>query len=180
MNIESRRAILCREPLTKSGYWRERYIALGLGIAFADFFHNLLDQKVAKRHPGQPRVAVADRIEHHRIEVFQICGLRGFVYERRDSRGNTRGEGHFNKYERIIRHCGMEKGKAHAVLSESRAQIVPALNGVHRFVLNDALQHRCRRVPVNHAQLQKAAVKPGNELVLEVGIDPFQLRMVRQ
>ena len=72
----------------------------------------------------------------------------------------------------------MEKGEAQSVLTKPRTQIVPTLNRMHRFVVDDALKYSRGRVPVNGTQLQKAAIKPGHELVLEVGIDSFEFRVL--
>ena len=60
----------------------------------------------------------------------------------------------------------MEEGEAAPVGGiEAAAQVVPALDLVHRLVGDDLLQDRRRRLPVDAAQHQEAAVEPGLQQV---------------
>ncbi len=74
----------------------------------------------------------------------------------------------------------MEECEAAAVGRKTPPQIIPALDLMHRLVGNQLFQHRRRRLPVDPPQLEKAAVEPGGEEMLEIGIEQLQLRLVVQ
>ena len=74
----------------------------------------------------------------------------------------------------------MEERKAAPVGGiEAAAQIVPALDLVHRLVGDDLLQDRRRRLPVDAAQHQEAAVEPRRQQMHQVAIDRSQRRFAR-
>ena len=52
MNVDLMIVLMRGKPLCKSGYGRQRDVALGVGITFADFFDHLFDQEVTKRDAG--------------------------------------------------------------------------------------------------------------------------------
>ena len=74
----------------------------------------------------------------------------------------------------------MEEGEAAAVGRKAAPQIVPALDLVHRLIGDQLLQHRGRRLPVDPPQFEKAAVEPGGEQMLEVGVEQLQFRLGAQ
>src|SRR6267143_4690573 len=74
----------------------------------------------------------------------------------------------------------MEKRVAAAVGLEPAAQVVPALNLVHGFVLDQLLQDQGGSTPVDALQDQEAAVEPGAEQVGEIGLDACPMRMLGQ
>jgi hypothetical protein len=51
---------------------------------------------------------------------------------------------------------------------------------VHRLIGDQLLQHRRRRLPIDPPQLEKAAVEPRGEQMLQVGIEQLQFRLVAQ
>ena len=118
-------------------------------------------------------MAVADGVEHYRIQISLILGLSGLFNQRSNRLRYARCNCHFNKNQWVVGHRWMEESKTHAVLSQPRAQIVPALNRVNRFVLDDPLQHGGRGVPIDDSQLEEPSIEPGNELVLQVRVDGF-------
>ena len=81
--------------------------------------------------------------------------------------------------ERLVDERGMEEGKAAPVRGiEAAAQVVPALDLVHGLVADDLLQDGRRRVPIDAAQDQEAAVEPGVEQAAQVGIDGGERRIL--
>ena len=66
----------------------------------------------------------------------------------------------------------MEEGEAAAVVGiEPPAQVVPALDLVHRLVGDDLVEDGGGRVPVDAAQHQEAAVEPGGQQVAQVAVE---------
>ena len=51
---------------------------------------------------------------------------------------------------------------------------------MHGFVADDFFEHDGRRVPVDRAQLQEAAVEPRIKQVFEIGINLAELRVLAQ
>ena len=72
----------------------------------------------------------------------------------------------------------MEDGKATAVCFQPLAEVVPALNLVHRLVKNDLLEQVSGRAPVHAHDLQEAGIEPGRKQVAEVPIDRVELALV--
>ena len=63
---------------------------------------------------------------------------------------------------------------------DAPAQIVPAVDRVHRLVADDFLQCGRRHRPVDTPQHQETAVEPGRQKVLEIAVDRFEIGMVAQ
>ena len=72
----------------------------------------------------------------------------------------------------------MEEGKAAPVAGiEAAAQVVPALDLVHGLVVDDLLQDGRRRLPVDAAQHQEAAVEPRRQQMHQVAVDGGERRI---
>ena len=70
----------------------------------------------------------------------------------------------------------MEEAVAAAVGFQAPAQIVPALDLVHRLILDQFLQDDGRSAPVDAAQHQKTAIEPGGKKMREIGRNRLQTR----
>ena len=62
----------------------------------------------------------------------------------------------------------MKERKATPIRLQATAQVIPAVDGMHGFVLNDLFQQMRGRAPVNAAHLQKTGVEPRREQVQQV------------
>ena len=69
----------------------------------------------------------------------------------------------------------MEERVTATIGFKAAPQVAPALDLVHRLILNQPLEHQRRRPPVDASQHEEPTVEPGSEEVHEVGIDasPF-------
>ena len=72
----------------------------------------------------------------------------------------------------------MEERIATAIRFETTPQVAPPLNLVDSFVLNEALEHDGRRLPVDALQGEKPAVEPRSEQVRQIGVDLGAIGMV--
>src|SRR5690606_11126658 len=71
---------------------------------------------------------------------------------------------------------GMEENVAAPVLwAEPPAQIIPIEDLVDSFILDDLLQYRGGRIPVDVFQNQEATIEPGGKQMGEIGIQRCQL-----
>ena len=67
----------------------------------------------------------------------------------------------------------MEEGEAAAIRRQSAAQILPALDFMHRLIGDEFFQNGRRRLPVDPADFEETAIEPGSEEVFEIGIQQF-------
>ena len=142
------------------------------GISASHLLDHLLDEEMAERDPGQPALAVGDRIECRRRRPLGVDPLAVGRQDRIDPRGNAAGERHLDEDQRLIDQRRMEKGIAAPVgRIDARAQVVPVADRVHRLVADDLLQQIRRRRPVDGPQHQEAAIEPGREQVEKVVVD---------
>jgi len=74
----------------------------------------------------------------------------------------------------------VKKGVTASVRLQPSAQVVPAIDGVNGFVVNDLLQQLGRRIPGDLMQLQKARIEPGAQLVVHVSVNGRPLGMCAQ
>ncbi len=74
----------------------------------------------------------------------------------------------------------MEERIAAAIRFQATPQVVPPLNLVDSFVLNQPLEDNRRRLPVDPGQRQEAAIEPRPEQVRQVGVDFGTMRMVTE
>ena len=140
--------------------------------------HHLLDQEVAERDAFQALLAIADAVEDGGVRLA-FGGLAAVGEQMLDVVGHALAQRHLDEDQRLVTDGRVEEGVAAAVLGvETSAQVAPVLNGMHRLVADDLLQHRGRGVPVDGFQHQEAAIEPGGEQVREVGIQRFQFRML--
>src|SRR5207237_1010394 len=74
----------------------------------------------------------------------------------------------------------MKEGVATAILRlEPVAEVVPTLDGMNRFILDDLLKDAGGGVPIDRSQHEKTSVEPGRKQMDEVIIDWLQLGMGR-
>src|SRR4030095_4817843 len=76
-----------------------------------------------------------------------------------------------DEYQRLVGKCRMEKGVASPVFFETPPQVVPALDLMHRLVLNEAFENQCRCSPLDSLEDEEPAVEPRTEQVFEVCVD---------
>ena len=82
---------------------------------------------------------------------------------------------HFHENQRIIRHQGVKKSVATAILRlQPPPQVFPIINLMNRFILNNLFKNIGRRLPVDPAQHQKSPIKPGIKEMPKIQIHPFQ------
>ena len=147
--------------------------------------HHLLDQEVAEGDAAQPLLAVRDGIEDRRVRPRRAAPgdvLARLVAgeQRLHRRGQALHQRDLDEDQRLARQRRVEEAEAAPVRGQAPPQVVPALDLVDRLVLDQLLQHRRRRLPVDAAQLQEAAVEPGAQQVLEVGVERLQHRLLAQ
>jgi hypothetical protein len=132
---------------------------------------HLLDQEVAEGDAAQARLAIRDRIEHRRGRVGGLGDRSALRQEIGDRIGDLAGQRDFHEDQRLVDHQRMEEGEAAPVgRRQPSAQIVPAVDRVHRLVADDLLEDVRGRRPVDRSQHQEAAVEPGGEELREVAI----------
>ena len=74
------------------------------------------------------------------------------------------GQRDLHEHERLVGHRGMEERVAAAVGVEPVLEVVPRVDRVHRFVLDQLLEQRGGRVPRDAAQLEQPDVEQHREL----------------
>src|SRR5687767_5121775 len=92
-------------------------------------------------------------------------------------RAHAARERHLDEDDRLLGKLGMEEREAAPVRLEAPAQVAPALDRVHRLVLDQLLEHDGRGAPVDALQAQEPAVEPRAQQVHEVVVDDAPLRM---
>ena len=142
------------------------------------FLRHPLDQEIAQRHPFEARLAIADGIKNRRLEAFGVAHRGLFVDEARHVFGDARHQGHLDKNQRLAGQLGMEKSEATAIRLQAATQVVPAVDGVHRFVRDDFFEQLRGGVPGDLVQLQKAGIEPGAEQMVHVRVGGAKSRMV--
>ncbi len=80
-------------------------------------------------------------------------------------------QSNLHKYQWIVTHSRVKKSKTASIFLESATQIIPAIDLVHRLVCNQLLEHDGWGLPVDVPQLKKTLIEPGNEQVLQVGVN---------
>jgi hypothetical protein len=107
-------------------------------------------------------------------------GIDGLIKQRLDGTGETFHQRNFDEDQGFFRQHRMEIGKAAPVRREPAAQVGPSFHRVHRLVRDQLLEHRGRRLPIDPAQFEKAAVKPGGKQVFQIRIQQLQRRLVAE
>ena len=74
----------------------------------------------------------------------------------------------------------MEERITAAIRFQATPQVVPPLNLVNGFVLNQAFEDDRRCLPVYPRQCQEPAIEPRLEQVLEIGVQRNTIRMGTQ
>ena len=98
-----------------------------------------------------------------------------------DGVGHIAHQRHLDEHQRLVNERGMEEGEAAPIgRIEAAAQVVPPLDLVHRLIADDLVEDRRRRVPVDAAQNEKAAVEPGVEQAPQVGVNGGERRIGRR
>ena len=142
----------------------------------ADLLHHLLDQEVAERDPSEPALTVGDRIEHRRGRLAGFDRLAVYCEDWIDRAGNLAGQRDLDEDQRIVDQRRVEEGVAAPVRRvDAPAQVVPAVDAMHRFVTDDPFQDARGRRPVDAPQDQKAAVEPGGEEMDEIRIHDAEI-----
>jgi hypothetical protein len=90
-------------------------------------------------------------------------------------RAHAARERHFDEDDGLVGQLRVEEGEAAPVGLEPAAQLAPALDGVHRLVLDQLLQHERRGPPVDALEAQEAAVEPLAQQVQQVRVDDAPL-----
>ena len=137
--------------------------------------HHLLNQKITKRNALQAFLTGGDRVEDRGIRRalthnFPV-GRQNRLYRIRHAIAKR----HFHENQRIIRHQGVKKSVATAILRlQPPPQVFPIINLMNRFILNNLFKNIGRRLPVDPAQHQKPPIKPGIKEMPKIQIHPFQ------
>src|SRR4029077_7936726 len=72
----------------------------------------------------------------------------------------------------------MEESEASPVRFEAAAQVRPAVNLMHGLVGHKLFQRESRSVPGDSLHAQKAAVEPGPEKMLQIGVARLEIRAI--
>ncbi|EXI92464.1 MAG: hypothetical protein AW12_00590 [Candidatus Accumulibacter sp. BA-94] len=129
-------------------------------IAFEVVDHPL-EQEVAEGHAAQAGLRVGDRVEDRRRRALCVEYRRVLVEQRLYVVGQAVDERHLDEDQWLHRHARVEEGVTAPVGIEPVLQIAPRTDLMHRLVLDQFLQQRCRRVPGDPLQFEKADVEPG-------------------
>src|SRR6266853_1773419 len=168
------------EPFAETRDRRERGEGLQARKLAAEVYGDLLDEKIAERDAAQAFLGIRDRIKDRAVGRSGIH-YRGVEGEQRLHLGaHASGERHLDEDHRLVGQRRMEKRVAAPVGLEPAAQVVPALDLVHGFVLDQLLQHESGGTPVDALQDQESAIEPGTEQIGEVGLDARPMRMLGQ
>ncbi len=76
-----------------------------------------------------------------------------------------------HEHERLVGHRGVEERVAPAIGVEPVLEVGPRLDRVHRFVLDQLLEQRGRRVPRDAPELEQADVEQRRELRLQLVVE---------
>ena len=71
--------------------------------------------------------------------------------------------------------CTVNANQPGDATHQAAPQVVPAVDLVHRLVVDDLLEQLRRRIPVDPLQLEEARVEPARQQVLEIGGERKQL-----
>ena len=61
---------------------------------------------------------------------------------------------------------------------QSAAQIIPALDGMHRFIADDFFKNMGRTAPGDRPQHQKPTIKPRGKQIFEINIKLGEIRVL--
>ena len=125
----------------------------------AKLLDHLFDERGTEVHAREPGLAVRDRIEHRGVGVIGVEVGRVRVEQRSEHARRAGGQRDLDEHERLVGHRGMEERVAPTVGVEAVLQVGPRADRVHRFVLDQLLEERGRRVPGDAAQLEQADVE---------------------
>ena len=109
--------------------------------------------------------------------LSQVENGRIRIQKRLNPRADPFCECNLDEDERFARERRVKERVAPPVCREPPPEIVPALNLMDRLVLDQALEHGGRGLPVDPAKHQKTAVEPRPEQVCEVAIDAGAFRV---
>ena len=165
------------EPAAEAGDRRQRREAAQVRELALQVLGDLLDQQVAERDPAQPLLAVGDRVEHGAVDVRERPHRRADVEQRLHVRAHAARQGHLDEDDRLVGQLRMEKGEAAAVGFEAPAQVAPAVDRMHRLVLDQLFEHQGGGAPVDALEAQEAAVEPGAQQVHQVQVDGAPVRV---
>ncbi len=173
--------LLALDPASKARHGRERDKGLEPGQHRLQIACHLLDQERAEGDARQPRLTVRDGIEHGDT---RLIGQHGITIGRQNTLDRARdflGQRDLDKDQWLVRDRRVEIGKASAIRRlDPAAQLVPAVDLMHRLVGNDLLQNGGRRGPVDRPQHKEPAIEPRAQEMLKVLIDPRQRRVFGQ
>ncbi len=129
--------------------------------------------------PAQPVLAVADGVECRRGRCARVDRGALLGEDRADGGRDRVGQRDLDEDQRLVAEPGVEEAEQAAVRHvDPAAEIVPAVDGVHRLVADDLLEDRGGGLPVNLAQIEEAAVEPGGEQALEVVVHHPEVRVM--
>ena len=169
----SQRRVFFGQPAHETGHRRQGCELLQTGNFILQQTNNLFEQTIAKGHGPQSGVTVGDRVENRRVDTITRSSQR-LVQHGLDRRGQTVGQGDFNKDQRFTGQSGVKKGKAAAVTFQPTAQVVPVPDFMHGFVLDQLFEDVGRGFPIELAEFQKAFVEPETEEMLKVPINGLE------
>ena len=151
------------QPAREPRHRRQRHEGLEALELLLEFIDHLLDQEIAEGNTPEAVLAVRDRIEHRRRRQRPIARLRrrGRGKQALDILRDMVRQCDFHEDQRLVDQRRMEKAEAAAVRRiEPTAKVVPPVDLVDGFILDDLLEDRGRRLPVDPPQHEKAAVEP--------------------
>src|SRR5665213_2686536 len=127
-----------------------------------------LDQEIAEADPVKAALAVRDRVEDRAVGGVGVAVRRGLVEQRMDVAGHALDERHLDEDQGFVRHARMEEREAAAIGLQPILEVGPALDLVHRLVGDELFQQRCRRLPADLLQFEKADVKPVGQKLAQI------------
>ena len=169
-----------RKPFAEARDRREGGEGLQARKLAAEIFCDLLDEKIAERDAAQAFLGVRNRVKDRAVGRSGIHYRRVEGEQRLHLGAHAVGERDLDEDHRLVGQRRMEKRVAAAVGLKPAAQVVPALDLVHGFVLDQLLQHQGGGAPVDALQDQEPAIEPGTEQMGEVGLDVRPMRMLGQ
>ena len=114
---------------------------------------------------------MVDRVEDGAVGGGRVDDLGAAVEQRRNALGDAAHQGDLDEDQRLVGQGRVEEGEAAAILRQPPPQIVPAVDRMHRLVVDQLLEHDRGRAPVDALEHQETAVEPGAEQVQEIGVD---------
>ena len=156
-----RRVVAGLEPSSKSRNRREGDEGFDQRQLAANLLEDLLDDEIAEADPGEPLLAIRDRIERRHASLLRRHMRAPWGEQGRNRRRRGQGQPDLDEDQRFVDKPGVKERVASTVgRIDAPPEFVPVADFVHRFVADDLLEHRRRRRPVDAAQNQKAAIEP--------------------